>query len=241
MSRLVDFGAYGVAKALGVTLGAASPRASVTYSVTTSWLASGNLGFAPQTGDALALISYLDNGSDVDPVALTIGGQAVTVREHTDAGHGGTVRGCGALAGTVRGLATGAQRDVVVTTHGNNGAGRIAAWFVDLVGWTGTVGAHAPILVTGGAGVTQASGSITVVGGGSLLVAIVCVSDADTGPLVAAGWTKFAEATVGTAAGTSNAAACFSRTGGDPGAVVGFTAVGDLAWSEWAGVVLEIL
>jgi hypothetical protein len=199
----------------GVTLGAGSWRTSSANAVTTSWLARTARAGPRQTGDALVRLAYLDNGTTVDPVSVSIGGHAVTMRDKADAGHGGTLRGCGVLLGTVRFLPTGSPLDVVVTTSGAVGAGRIALRITDLAGWGGNVGGHNAAVVTGGAAVKQASTSITLAGNGSLLTGIACVADADSQPLAAAGWTLTDDITIGTVAGASIVAACFVRTGGD--------------------------
>lgn len=230
-----------VAAAQGVTLGQETWLTSLTNNVTTSWLASAGKGWAPQTGDAVVRATYLDNGSDVDPIGVSIGGHAVTVRDKDDAGHGGSVRGCGVWLGTVRGLPTGSPLDVVMTTSGLNGAGKIAIRIADLAGWSGTVGSHVAAVVTGGLAVNHASVSRTLVGGNGLLLAVACTSDADTTPLAAAGWTQTGEYTVGTSVGASNDAAVFTRTGGDAGTTVSFVPTSATAWSNWAAGFLEIL
>src|SRR4051812_9675452 len=221
MGSFIDFGAFAAPPlAQGVTLGSGSWRTSSANAVTTSWLAADGKGWTPATGDALVRLAYLDNGTTVDPVSLTIGGHAVTVRDKADAGHGGTLRGCGVLLGTVRGLPTGSPLDVVMTTSGAVGAGRIALRITDLVGWGGTAGGHNAAVVTGGAAVKQVSTSVTLAGSGGLLAGIACVADADSQPLAAAGWTFTDDITLGTVAGASIVAACFVRTGGDAGSSV---------------------
>jgi hypothetical protein len=225
----------------GVTLGAGTWLTSLSNAVTTSWLASAGRGWTPQTGDALVRVAYLDNGTDVDPVSLSIGGAAVTARDKADAGHGGPVRGCGVWLGTARSLPAGSPLDVVLTTSGANGAGKIAVRITDLAGWGGTVGCHGADVVTGGLAVRQASLSRTLLGSGGLLVGIACTSDADTTELSAAGWTKTDEYTVGTTVGASNDAAVFTRTGGDAGGTVSFVPTSDTGWSEWSLGFLELL
>jgi hypothetical protein len=225
----------------GVTLGTGSWRTSSANAVTTSWLVADGKGWTPQTGDALVRLAYLDNGSTVDPVSVTIGGHAVTVRDKADAGHGGTLRGCGVLLGTVRGLPTGAPLDVVAATSGAVGAGKLALRITDLAGWGGTVGGHDAAVVTGGAAVKQASSSVTLAGSDGLLVGIACVADADSQPLAAAGWTLTDDITLGTVAGTSIVAACFVRTGGDAGSSVALTATTGLGWSDFGVGALELL
>lgn len=226
------------------TLGAARLLTSSANAVTTSWLASGGSGYTPAVPDALVRVFAADNGTGVAPIGVTIGGAAVTLRVAADAGHGGTSKGASVGIGTVRGLATGSALDVVMTTSGTTGAGKILLLVTGLVGWGGAVGASNSALVNG-ASAGGVSTSVTPAAAGSLLVGVGGVVNINCAPLVAGGWNIDASPSIGTTAGNSTAAVMVSVTGGAAGAAKGLTVAPDptaptQAWTDFAIAVLEL-
>jgi hypothetical protein len=224
----------------GVTLGQLAFRGAFANDVTTTWAVSAGLGWVSLTGDVLVRAVYLDADSDVYPITVSIGGRSVTEADSDDAGRGGETRGCGVFLGTARSLPIGSPLDVTIAASGEAGAGRIGVWLSDIAGWGGVVGCHTADVVTEGAAVTRVSTVATLAGSGGLLVGIAGVSDADSGPLTADGWTRTSTATIGTTAGSSLAAAVWSRTGGSVGQIVDLTVDASLAWSEFAVGFLEL-
>lgn len=237
-----DDGAGGTPSAL-LGLGASTLLTSSPSAVTTSWLASAGSGFAPVTGDAVVRLLALDNGTNVWPVTVTIGGSAVLFRVGQDAGHGGASRGVMAWIGTVRGLPAGSALDVVLTTSGaTTGATRIMLRVSDLSGWTGNAGGSGSALVVSGSA-TGVSTSATLARTGGLLVGVAGVNNANLGVppgLSASGWTKETEGSVGTTVGNSSDAVWVTATGGVAGTTKALAVAGAGTASDWAAAMLEL-
>lgn len=228
-----------VATSAAPTIGAGLLLTSNPNAQTTSWLAASGSGFTPATGDALLRMLALDNGTGQYPPTVTVGGATVTFRAGADAGHGGTSRGVMLIIGTVRGLPTGSPLDVVVTTPGAAGIGRVVIMLSDLAGWGGSVGATNQAIVTG-TSVAQISASITLTRPGGLLVGVAGSANANTTPLSVVGWTSEGETTVNTTAGASSDAIFVTATGVGAGSVKALTATSGTAWTDFGAGLIEL-
>lgn len=178
--------------------------------------------------------------SGASPLTVKLGGITATPRA---AAEGGLAGRAGVWIGTVRGLSTGAARNLTVTSAST--IGKIVARVNDLVDWTGGIGAVAADFRTGAtntkafavaAAVQSSSGRIAGIGG---------AVNANCSPLSADGWTRVGPAgasnTVGTAAGASSCADFFNTNGGEPGDATTLRIVSDTGWTDWAAAWVELL